>query len=618
MTSNELLSPEEADQQTTQHAQVIAEAATRPAQAFTPPPVSSLEPAPSGGFTPPPVSSLESSPTEALKHQGFLESAWNTIKSPLSALMDMVTPHSLADRRKFAIETANRVAEVTMHGTPEQKKALHDEMLTALPFGSTIYKAKEGNYAGAAGDVAGMAALGGAAKAGTSPTVSATARGFASGTAESLRNAPPSTAGKVLGRGAGYLAGKKLGGYESGVIGAYTGGEVGAKVPAIPDAIRAGVARARVRFEQQTNPPRPQPPWQTTPGEPATPAPITAQQPPGPLPSGRRAGPAPPREQSSRPSPAWKTASRDTRTPAPPPRGPSPPVSRTLPSGRTIPTAEDITAKVNKAVEAVQNSAPPVDDMQMLDGLAQSQAGKPFAKATPSEQAAIRDLAARIKAQQAPASPGAAPRPPQPTVRQQPVEQPPAAPAKSLAQLIREEVAAAKAGRPVAAPEAASAPTAPPEPAAATGTAPGPRTLPQTEAAMAQKSPAAVESPQSQYTAAGDRKSPQLRAEEIKSMNRIAKAGRFVDALQTGRLKVSDVMRMDDSHWQMLADGIKEKIPSAETRAEIISTLRKLQGVKSSAAADAPKTAEPSRMSPRSLSLAQKLDDEMRRSGTIQ
>ena len=113
-----------------------------------------------------PAQSVKPDPNlESLKSQGFLESALNTIKAPLSMVLDMVTPHPLADRKKYALQLVDRVADVMKNGTPEQRQQLNDQMLAAIPFGSTVYKAKEGNLAGAAGDIAGMAALGGAANA---------------------------------------------------------------------------------------------------------------------------------------------------------------------------------------------------------------------------------------------------------------------------------------------------------------------------------------------------------------------------------------------------------------------------------------------------------------------
>ena len=168
----------------------------------------------------------------------------------------------------------------------------------------------------------------------------------------------------------------------------------------------------------------------------------------------------------------------------------------------------------------------------------------------------------------------------------------------------------------------ASAPAAPSPQAAAP--VPTPRTMAQNEAAMMQKSPAPPDTQPSQFTSTGERKSSALRGEEIKAMHRIAKAGRYTDALQNGGLRVSDVIRMDDSHWKALADGIGEKIPSPETRAQVIASLKKLQPVKSSAPGPVavPEPAQPMRqpqhLSPHAMSLAQQLEEEMRRSGTIQ
>jgi hypothetical protein len=96
--------------------------------------------------------------------------AWNTLKSPVEAVIDAVTPHSLAARQQHARDVANNVADTELKGTPEQKSQLHQQMIQSLPFGGTISKVQQGNYGGAAGDVvgglAGAAALGAVAEGG--------------------------------------------------------------------------------------------------------------------------------------------------------------------------------------------------------------------------------------------------------------------------------------------------------------------------------------------------------------------------------------------------------------------------------------------------------------------
>lgn len=100
---------------------------------------------------------------DSLKSQGFLSSMWNALISPVMAGNEMLTVHTHAEKLA-QMNRAIEIADKYIHGTPEEKAQARDQMLTAIPGGSTVYKAKEGNYTGAAGDVAGLALLGGAAK----------------------------------------------------------------------------------------------------------------------------------------------------------------------------------------------------------------------------------------------------------------------------------------------------------------------------------------------------------------------------------------------------------------------------------------------------------------------
>lgn len=133
--------------------------------------------------------------------------------------------------------------------------------------------------------------------------------------------------------------------------------------------------------------------------------------------------------------------------------------------------------------------------------------------------------------------------------------------------------------------------------------------LAQTEAAMARKSPAETEGPQSQFTATGERKSPQLRAMEIENANRIAKAQRFARALHDQGIEPEDIRqipigRFSDAQiaagqspgWGNIADLMGEKTPSADTIRVIGQEMKKLKAT----------------------ALAEQLKDEMRHSGTIQ
>ena len=503
-----MLSPEEADRQTTATAHAVVEQATRPAPAFTPPPVSAWE-APSqgaattGGFTPPPVSAWEGGPPtpagssplrEQLKGEGFWDSAWQSLKSPFSFVQSLlggdVKTENIAENKQFQ--------QLQKNGTPEQRREFaKDYLLKHIPFASTGYKAVQGNLAGAAGDIAGMlpyAAMGKApeiARTVGDSAFGAGAKGFATGAAKAA--ASPKT---LMGAGGAELLGNSLNIPHAGAIvegaRAIYGGVKGARA-----ALDARVARASALAAKAT-------------AEAAKAAPIPKAL----LGTGDIIPPAP----------ADTSFVRSVPAEYPPPRqlGPGPTIT------------------------------PPPPDAS-------------FVRSVPAEYPAV--------------------------------ERPPVG---------------------SAAPQAAP----PPPEAPATPTR---LSLPQAEAAMARKTPATPESPRSQFDSAGERKSPQLRAEEIKAMNRIAKTGRFVDAMQGGGLRVADVMRMDEGHWQTLADGLGEKIPSPETRAEILKALRKSQPPASSPARPAAAPAEPvfnpqpgSSLTPRSMGLAQQLLDEMRRSGTYQ
>ena len=250
-----------------------------------------------------------------LKDEGFLESAWKVIKSPVALLQSLAS----GDYAKEGTADYARMQELQKSGTPEQKRAFAKEIiLKNIPGASTVYKATHGNLPGAAGDVLGAGVLGGIAKApeiAESPVGSATGS-FARGAAETLNNAPSTPVTKNVGRALGYGAGKLLtGDYAGGVATGVIGGEVGPKVAALPAAIRTGLKRAVETYRQETAPPRPAPAWQNAAPAPETPvaaAPVQAAQPPA-LPSGRTVPPAdyvPPRATSvsaRRPAPVQET-----------------------------------------------------------------------------------------------------------------------------------------------------------------------------------------------------------------------------------------------------------------------------------------------------------------------
>ncbi len=96
-----------------------------------------------------------------LQNEGFLDSVWNVVKSPVAIVQSLIN----GDYAKEGSDQYKRAQELQANGTPEQRREFAKEIiLKNIPGASTIYKATHGNVAGAAGDVAGMAALGGIAK----------------------------------------------------------------------------------------------------------------------------------------------------------------------------------------------------------------------------------------------------------------------------------------------------------------------------------------------------------------------------------------------------------------------------------------------------------------------
>jgi hypothetical protein len=99
--------------------------------------------------------------TDALKHEDFLHSAWNALISPFTATKSILT----GEYGQATHQQLQQAAQLQKSGTPEEKRAFaRDVLLQNIPFASTIYKAFQGNLPGAAGDVAGFAAIPVAAK----------------------------------------------------------------------------------------------------------------------------------------------------------------------------------------------------------------------------------------------------------------------------------------------------------------------------------------------------------------------------------------------------------------------------------------------------------------------
>lgn len=304
---------------------------------------------------------------------------------------------------------------------------------------------------------------------------------------------------------------------------------------------------------------------------------------------------------------------------------------------------EAFNAALSDKIAAATESLAPAEDMELLNGLAKGQGLSSFEKATPEQQAAIRDVAARINTpQQAPqAAPApAAPRPPE-YYGVQPAEPPTAVVAPStqvvaptagmtVQDMIQAELAAKRAalppepeppqplqggnppqpiaprGVPVRPPLAQSATVPPPPPTMSTA---------QAEAAMARKTPAPTEPPTSMYTAAGEKKSPELRAAEITGANTAAKADRFIQALHdagvtaaearqipVGRLSMAQIEQGGVPGWGNITDDLVAKgilkpgeNPPNQSIPGIISGLRKLEARK----------------------IAEALKAEMEKSGTV-
>lgn len=127
-----------------------------------------------------------------------------------------------------------------------------------------------------------------------------------------------------------------------------------------------------------------------------------------------------------------------------------------------------------------------------------------------------------------------------------------------------------------------------------------PRTLAQTEAAMAQKQPAPTEAPRSMYTSTGELKSPQLRAAEITSQNAANKGASIAAALDQvpgmtevvlknwrkipiGRMSETQIQQGAIPGWGNILDDLKARqlIDPKMTDAQrsiphVVESLRKL------------------------------------------
>src|ERR1035437_1807570 len=138
---------------------------------------------------------------ETLGNQGFLDSAWQMIKSPFSVVSSVLSGQE-AESHNADIQ---RVKELQQNGTDDQKREFaKDYLLRAIPGASTIYKAAQGNIPGALGDIAGVVTLGAIAKGATSDTVG----DVAAATKAGVKMGAPKVAGGAAIIGAAEAAGK--------------------------------------------------------------------------------------------------------------------------------------------------------------------------------------------------------------------------------------------------------------------------------------------------------------------------------------------------------------------------------------------------------------------------
>lgn len=488
------------------------------------------------GYTPAPTL------MDHLKDEGFLDSAWGALKGTIGTIKDMFT----GEYNHRANEMIRRYHELEKSGTPEERRQFAKEgLLQSIPFASTAYKLSQGNVTGAAGDLAGMAALPIAVEG--IPRVAGAAR----------------TAARVVTNPEVVKAGVTV----------LPKGPAMVKLYDAAQKVRADAALERAKLERQGHPPPDRAPlWQGNPEPPPQSAPSfsSAQPPmgmdiegnmrPGPLPSGRRVGPAPP--PNAPPAaiarqPAWRGLPQPEAQPLPDVR----PIATELPSGR-IPGQPKPQPEGGRAPTAV---VAPVEDMALLDGLAQSLAGKRFVRMSAAEQQGIRDIAARSQVTQQPQAAGPIPA----TATAEPPAAP-VGPGKSLSQMLQEEMAAQRAN--------AMAPAEPipaPEPV-------GP----------------VIDPKASEFHANGERKSPQFRGAEKTAQNTTAKAQRFAERMhergvtsqdaaemQAGRVSEAQIGQGVPPRWGNLADFLGENEPKTSVP-EIIAELRRMEAAKLTSSAN--------------------------------
>ncbi len=277
------------------------------------------------------------------------------------------------------------------------------------------------------------------------------------------------------------------------------------------------------------------------------------------------------------------------------------PVAREL-IGVASPRLKNALAAVNRVKTAAEASAaedaaaaPAATEAVTPGQLLARSAGQDWAKLSPEDRGMLESVAkARANAAAQP------PRPPMGPPQAPPEAEPYLAPPvqqTTLADLLRREVQpapveeapqpaigghdttpAVSRGVPVrpplrpavaAPPEPAQvAPTVQPEPTAPPQ-APPPMSMAQAEAAMMRKNPAPIDPNEVRtlYDANGERKSPQLRAAEIKGSNVLKKAARFADAFEAEGITAEDVRNMTGPERQQMTNGLiaKGRLEAGET-----------------------------------------------------
>lgn len=490
---------------------------------------------------------------------GFFESYLNSIKGAFTGVYNDLRPHSRAEKLA-AVHDAVDNADKYMHGTDAEKAAAKDKMIGALPGGGTFLKVRDGDYAGAAGDVAGLATLGGVTHLALGDSaVASGARGAVEGGAKGA--VEPINYGRLklpvpaslVGGGAGAAAAAQMG------IPRTLGAVVGAATPIVRGAVRGAKAaladRAAVIADQAAAaqreaaaaaPPRlPSAPdtsyVRSVPAEPPQTAGLLG---PGPKSIVTPAPAAPPDASFVRSVPAQPAVIRPRALIGAAPDVIVPPAPPDASFVRSVPAEYPPVENVAPPTPA----AAPAEDMTMLDGIAQSLNGTSFAKASPASQATIRTLASRLD-KPVPAdlntTPVAAPRAPMAAPET-------AAPSKTLQQLIQEDLAAKRA----------------PAPTAAT-------------AAPAQAAPSLAEQLRDEMQASGSYAPPAPEAPAVpyNPPGRAANAANLAKVFHQHGISVEDAktIPLDDPTWKNLSDSLGQKRPSKETVEATLVELRRLE-----------------------------------------